>query len=135
MPYCGTMLFTKAETGPRHFNNLCPLQERANCRRSIKRIERVVASTVTRELFTVKNMFRKAVEWGYLKENPAAAVKKLKSGTPLFRYLSREESAALLDSCKQSENPQLHPFVFTALNSGMRLGEITSLECKCIGSA
>jgi len=96
----------------------------------LKRIERVVASTVTRELFTVKNMFRKAVEWGYLKDNPAARVKKLKSGNPLFRYLSREESAALLDSCKQADNPQLYPFVFTALNSGMRLGEITSLEWK-----
>jgi len=33
---CGTMYSSNSETGQRHFNNLCPLQERANCRRSIK---------------------------------------------------------------------------------------------------
>lgn len=97
-----------------------------------KRIEHVVASTVTRELFTLKNMLKKAVEWGYLKESAAAPVKKLKSGTPHFRYLSKEEIRGLLESCSKSDNPHLYPFVFTALNTGMRLGEITALEWKDI---
>jgi integrase len=97
-----------------------------------KRLEKVVASTVTRELFTIKNMFRKAVEWGYLKENAAAPVKKLKSGASHFRYLSKEEINALLESCVKADNPHLYPFVFTALNTGMRLGEITALEWKDI---
>jgi integrase len=98
----------------------------------LTRIEHVVASTVTRELFTLKNMFRKAVEWGYLKESPAAPVKKLKSGTAHFRYLSGEEMSSLLTACRKSDNPQLYPFVVTALNTGMRLGEITALEWKDI---
>jgi len=98
----------------------------------LMRIGCVVASTVTRELYTLKNMFKKAVEWGYLKENSAAPVKKLKSGTPYVRYLSREEMNFLLESCGKADNPLLYPFVLTALNSGMRLGEITALEWKDI---
>ena len=97
-----------------------------------KRIDHVVASTVTRELFTLKNMLRKAVEWGYLKDSAAAPVKKLKSGIPHFRYLSKEEINALLESCSKSDNPHLYPFVVTALHTGMRLGEITALEWKDI---
>lgn len=97
-----------------------------------QRIERVVASTVTRELFTLKNMLRMAAEWGYLKESPAAKVKKLKSGTAHFRYLSGDEINALLGACGESDNPMLLPFVVTALHTGMRLGEITALEWKDI---
>jgi integrase len=97
-----------------------------------QRIERVVASTVTRELFTLKNMTRMAVEWGYLKESPAAKVKKLRSGTAHFRYLSGDEINALLVACRESDNPLLFPFVVTALHTGMRLGEITALEWKDI---
>jgi integrase len=98
----------------------------------LKRIDQVVASTTTRELFTIKGMLRKAVEWGYLKESPAAPVKKLKSAIPHFRYLSKEEINSLAESCKKSDNPQLFAFVLTALNTGMRLGEITALEWKDI---
>jgi integrase len=98
----------------------------------VKRAESVVASTVTRELFTIKNMLRNAVEWGYLKESSAARVKKLKTGTPHFRYLSAGEVAVLLAACQQSDNPQLYAFVVTALNTGMRLGELTALEWKDI---
>jgi integrase len=94
----------------------------------LTRIELVVASTVTRELFTVKNMFRKAVDWGYLLRNQAEQVKKLKSGTPQFRYLSREEMVRFLDACRNSPNRQLYVLVSAALNTGMRLGELTALQ-------
>ena len=72
------------------------------------------------------------MEWGYLKESVAAPVKKLKSGVPHFRYLSKNEINALMESCGRADNPQLLPFVLTALNTGMRLGEITALEWKDI---
>ena len=69
-------------------------------------------------------MLRKAVEWGYLKESPAATVKKLKSGAAHFRYLNGDEINALLDIVRESENPFLYPFVVDGFNTGMRLGEI-----------
>jgi integrase len=96
------------------------------------RIDRVMASTVNRELALISNMFRKAIEWDYLKMTPTAQIKKIKTGVRHFRYLSHEEAERLLESCRQSSNPQLHVFVATALNTGMRLGELTALEWKDI---
>ncbi len=96
----------------------------------VRRLEHVSASTVNRELDTIKNMFRKALEWGYLKTNPALHVKKLKSAKPSFRFLSAEEIGKLLNACRNSDNPQLYSFVVVALNTGMRLGELTALEWK-----
>jgi integrase len=98
----------------------------------VQRLQHVVASTVNREIDTIKNMLRKAVEWGYLPNTPGASVKKLRTGTPHFRYLSGDEAKKLLDACMRSDNPQLYPFVVVALTTGMRLGEITALEWKDI---
>lgn len=97
-----------------------------------QRLQHVVAATVNREIDTIKNMLRKAVEWGYLKNSPGEFVKKLKTGTPHFRYLSGEETKKLLDACRRSDNPHLYPFVVAALNTGMRLGELTAVEWKDI---
>ena len=96
----------------------------------VRRLEQVTASTVNRELALISNMFRKAVEWGYIKEAPVAHMKKIKTGVRHFRYLTCEEIDKLLDACRQSPNPQLYVFVVTALNTGMRLGELTALEWK-----
>lgn len=98
----------------------------------VHRLQTVVANTVNRELSTIKNLLVKAVEWGYLASNPAASVKLLRSGKPHFRHLSSDEISKLLDACKKSNNPQLYPFVVTAINTGMRLGELTALEWKDI---
>ena len=43
-----------------------------------ERKERANPATVNRELACLKNMFTKAVEWGYVKTNPAKGVKLLK---------------------------------------------------------
>jgi integrase len=98
----------------------------------VQRLQHVVAATVNREIDTIKNMLRKAVEWGYLRNSAGASVKKLRTGTPHFRYLSGTETRKLLEACRCSDNPQLYPFVVVALNTGMRLGELTALEWKDI---
>jgi integrase len=97
-----------------------------------KRLEQVTASTVNRELDTIKNMLRKAVEWGYLKTSAAEHVKKLRVAKPDVRYLETDEIEKLLGACSRSDNPQLYPFIAVALNTGMRLGELTALEWKDI---
>jgi integrase len=96
----------------------------------LSRIEKVTTSTVNRELDLISNIFHKAVEWGYLKEVPVAQMRKIKTGVQHFRYLAHEETERLLEACQQSPNPQLYVFVVTALNTGMRLGELTELEWK-----
>ncbi len=53
--------------------------------------EGVSAATVNKEITMLKHMLNKAVEWGYLKENPIARVKPLKEKRRKWRYLTPEE--------------------------------------------
>jgi integrase len=94
------------------------------------RLQKVTPATVNRELALISNMFRKAVEWGHLNDTPMTGVRKLRTGRPFFRYLTGDEAERLVEACRESPNPQLYAFVVTALNTGMRLGELTALEWK-----
>ena len=94
----------------------------------VGRLEHVTASTFNREFNTIKNLFRKAVEWGFLRENPTQHVKWIKIGKQMFRFLSGEEIEKLFESCSQSSNPQFYGIALMALNTGMRKGEILRLR-------
>ncbi len=96
----------------------------------VSRLERVTAATFNREFNTIKNMFRKAVEWGHLRENPTQTVKWIKVGQQGFRFLSREEISLLLQACSDMGNRQFFGIVLVALNTGMRKGEILRLKWK-----
>lgn len=89
-----------------------------------KRLEKVAPATVNRELACLKHMYTKAIEWGYLKTNPVKAVKLLKEPPGRLRYLRPEEVKKLLDVCRG----YLRSIVITALNTGMRKGEILALR-------
>ena len=69
---------------------------------------------------------------GIPEEQSGRAREETQGGTPHFRYLAADEIEKLLDACGCSDNPQLYPFVAVALNTGMRLGELTALEWKDI---
>jgi integrase len=80
-------------------------------------------ATVNRFLATMKHMFTKAVEWEMVEEEILKKVHKVKflpENNRRLRYLSKEECQTLIDSC----NPYLKSIVITALNTGMRRGEI-----------
>ena len=88
------------------------------------RLEKVTPASVNRELACLKHMYTKAIEWGYVKVNPAKVVKKLKEPPGRLRYLNPEEALRLLGVC----SGHLRPIVVTALNTGMRRSEILSLK-------
>jgi integrase len=88
------------------------------------RLEKVEPATVNRELACLKHMYTKAIEWGYVKTNPARMVKKLKEPPGRLRYLKPEEVNALLKACSE----HLRPIVVTALNTGMRRNEVFNLK-------
>jgi integrase len=113
-----------------------------------KRAEEVKPATVNHEMKRLRHMLNKAVEWGYLKENPCKGVKNLKEPPGRIRYITPEELEALLKACEVSslaENPNnkgrtfsklltvfLKPVVLTAIHTGARRSEILSLRWKDI---
>ena len=86
------------------------------------------AATVNRYLAALSHMFTIAVkEWGWIAENPLRKVTKLKEPRGRVRYLLEDERKALLQSCKESDNPYLYLVVVLALSTGARKMEILSL--------
>lgn len=84
-------------------------------------------ATVNRYLATLKHMFTKAVEWEMVHEEvlkKVHRVKFLQEENGRLRYLSQDECRELINACTD----HLRPIVITALNTGMRKGEILSLE-------
>lgn len=90
------------------------------------RLTKAKPATVNRELALLKHMFTKMVDWGYVRENPAKRVKLLKEPPGRIRYLSHEERRLLLEECEV----MLKAVVLTALETGMRKGELQNLTWK-----
>lgn len=78
-------------------------------------------------LNVLKHMFTKAFEWDMVSEDILKRVRKVKlflDDGKRLRYLSREECQALIGAC----DGHIKPIVATALNTGMRRGEILNLK-------
>jgi len=83
-------------------------------------------ATVNRYIATLSHMFTKAAQWNMVEEaalKQIRNVKMLPENNRRLRYLSKEECTRLVNSCA----PHLRPVVITALNTGMRRGEILGL--------
>lgn len=91
------------------------------------RRKQVKSSSCNRELSLLKDMLNKAVEWGCIASNPARKVKTLKEPPGRIRRLNNAERERLLDEAKRSTNPIVYPLLVTALNTGMRKGELQKL--------
>jgi site-specific recombinase XerD len=70
----------------------------------VQRSQAVKAGTVNRELPLLKHMLTKARDWGYLRQNPAKAVKLPKEPPGRLCYLELEEIERLLDACDDPQN-------------------------------
>ncbi len=85
----------------------------------------VQRSTVNRELACLKKMYNKAIDWEYAKENPVIKVKFFSEKDNMIeRVLTVVEEEKLIELCE----PHLKPIIITALQTGMRKGEILSLK-------
>ncbi|MBU1925018.1 MAG: tyrosine-type recombinase/integrase, partial [Candidatus Omnitrophica bacterium] len=85
--------------------------------------------TINFEIGCLRAIFYLAKSWGYIKENPAVGVKRLKEDTHKKpRFLTMEEVKLLLENC----GDDLYPIFHTFLNTGMRKSELEHLEWKDI---
>ena len=93
-----------------------------------KRAKSTSQSTANRELDLFKSLLNRAVEWRYLKASPALGVTRYKLDEKEPRFLTPEEGRALMDAA----TGQMRGFIVTALNTGLRKGELFALTWKDI---
>ena len=85
--------------------------------------------TANRYTTALGHVFAIAVnEWEWLDNNPVRRIKKYPESKGRVRFLSDDERGALLDACKQSENPYLYAIVVLAISTGARKNELLSLR-------
>jgi site-specific recombinase XerC len=100
------------------------------------RSQKVGHSTVNRELFCLKKLFGKAVEWGELSENPARGVKTFKETPKRPQLLELDEVLRLLEECKQENcRVDLFAFVCCIVYAGLRKSEVLNLRWDGIDHA
>ena len=84
-------------------------------------------ATSNRMMACLKHMLTKAVDWEMASEETLKQVRKvkfLKENNKRLRFLNVDECKRLIKCCSE----HLKPIVVTALNTGMRRGEILSLK-------
>lgn len=86
------------------------------------------ASTVNQKLSVLHRIFSLAVENGYLTQNPASKVKRLREGRGRERVMSYEEETSLRFILAKPRYYNLAIFFELALMTGMRAQEILGLK-------
>ncbi len=91
-------------------------------------------STVIKEIGSMSHLLDISIkDWGIpLVSNVATFVRKPKQAKGRDRRLIDDEELILLQAAKNSKSPLLAPIITLALETGMRLGELLSIEWKNI---
>jgi len=91
--------------------------------------EKAGPATINRELGCLRHMFNMAIKWKKAPVNPVKEVKFLKEPKEKDRILIDEEEGRLLEAIRTGhKSKHLEPIIITALNTGMRKGEILNLK-------
>lgn len=88
------------------------------------RLADVKQATVNRELATLSHMFRRMVEWKWIKAEDAPKVQKGAEPRKKIVVLSEQHAAALMQAAVADQDSQLWLFVAFGLNTAMRHSEI-----------
>jgi len=84
------------------------------------------AASINRPLALLRHLLRTARdEWEVLKDLPRVRLEREPQGR--LRWLTEAEEARLLAACRSSRAPWLLPIVTTAMETGMRRGEVLGL--------
>ena len=95
----------------------------------VRKEEKAGPATINRELGCLRHMFNMAIKWKRIQFNPVREVKFLKEPKSKDRILSEEEEIQLLEAIRTGHKAKhLKPIIITALNTGMRKGEILNLK-------
>ncbi|MFC1657199.1 tyrosine-type recombinase/integrase [Candidatus Moduliflexota bacterium] len=91
-------------------------------------------ATVNRYLTCIKHMLTKAVEWGWLRQNPATPVKLFREGNRPFHVVTPEEEVRLMEAADSlPQFPYTRTVLTVALNTGLRRkSELLRMEWKDI---
>ncbi|HIE01673.1 MAG TPA: site-specific integrase [Thiotrichaceae bacterium] len=92
---------------------------------SLKRKEgKLSPKTINNTLVPLKEMFKHAVRWGYLRENPAAYVEKPRVPHKEMDFLTHEEVRLFLEHTPE----EYYALFLTAIMTGMRRGELLAMK-------
>jgi integrase len=88
------------------------------------RLQKVKPKTVINEIVVLKEMFKHAVRWGYLRISPAEYVERPRVEKEEMDILTPDEINLLLEHV----TPKYKAFFLTAILTGMRRGELLGLQ-------
>ena len=80
-----------------------------------------------REINILKGIFSRAIEWGFLRDNPAKGFKVAKEKART-RFLRPCEAYILIEACNDARAKYLKSMIILDLNTGLRKDELLSLR-------
>jgi integrase len=100
-----------------------------DCQRFVtqKRADGLSPKAIIHCVVMLKEQFKHATRWGYLRQNPAQYVEKPRVPHREMDFLTPDEVRTFLDTAKEVM-PQRYPLFLVAVMTGMRRGEVLAMK-------